>query len=79
LEHPEIAPLSILAMVTTEPAEYLQLGARYGALAAGQPASLTAIQLVNAVQPDASSADMLYESLLFLETQSMPLEMAIRT
>lgn len=79
LEHPEIAPLSILAMVTTEPAEYLQLGARYGALAAGQPASLTAIQLVNAVQPDASSADTLYESLLFSETQSMPLEMAIRT
>ncbi len=71
--HPEIASLAILRMVTTDAANFLAIGDRYGDLRVGGPANLTAIQYANGPNRDSSSGE-LYDAILSKKTRSCPLE-----
>jgi len=71
--HPDIASLAILRMVTTDAANFLAIGDRYGDLRVGGPANLTAIQCVNGPNGDSSSGE-LYDAILSTKTRACPLE-----
>jgi len=75
-EHPLLACVEILKMITTDAAEFLGIVNRYGAIRVNQPSTLTAIRLPTNVQSPSSSANMglVYDSLLSSETISTPLE-----
>jgi aminodeoxyfutalosine deaminase len=75
-EQPELKSKQIVKMITTDAAEFLDLGDEYGSVRAGYPATLTAIKLdraifCNGIVDDASS---LYDALLEEDTVSAPLE-----
>jgi aminodeoxyfutalosine deaminase len=78
-EQPELSSHQILKMITTDAAEFLDLGDRYGSLRVGKLAALTAIKLDSVfprevLEPDANA---LYDSLLKEGTISVPLERVV--
>ncbi len=80
VEHPSLACLRILKMITTDAAEFLGIVNRYGAIRVNQPATLTAIKLpanVPSPRPSANT-DWIYDAVLLSETVSAPLEMVLR-
>ena len=78
-EHPSVASLEILKMITTDAAEFLGIADQYGAIRVGQPATLTAIKLPgNFPRPSSTlEVEQLYDVLLSSETVSSPLEMVL--
>lgn len=79
-EHPSIASVEILKMITTDAADFLGIANRYGAIRVNQPATLTAIKLpANFPSPSPSViTDWIYDAVLSSETVSAPLEMVLR-
>ena len=75
-EQSELSSHSILKMITTDAAEFLDLGDRYGSLESGKPAALTAIKLERefAREINEFEAGKLYDALLSEGTISIPLE-----
>lgn len=69
----------ILKMITTDAAEFLELGHEYGFIRAGQPAALTAVKLVRKIPSDGLGVDAneLYDALLEEGTNSATLEKAV--
>lgn len=64
----EVSALDILRMITTDPAEFLQLPGGIGRIQAGSPAGLTAVKL------NKNKAATIYDCLLSPETTTLPLE-----
>ena len=79
-EHPSVTSLEILKMITTDPAEFLGIADRYGAIRVGKPATLTAIKLQGNFPRPASTFDVnrIYEAVLLSDTVSSPLEMVLK-
>ena len=79
-EHPSLASVDILKMVSTDAAQFLGIVNRYGAIRVNQPATLTAIKLpANSPSPSPSAnTDWIYDAILLSETVSAPLEMVLR-
>ncbi len=71
--HPGIASEQILRMVTTDAANFLTIGDRYGDLSVGRPANLTAIQCLTCPNVG-SSHGLLYDAILSTKTRASPLE-----
>ena len=78
-EHPSIACVEILKMISTDAAEFLGIVNRYGAIRMNQPATLTAIKLpANIPSPSPSeNTHRIYDAVLLSETVSAPLEMVL--
>jgi len=78
-DQPALSSLQILKMITTDAAEFLDIGDRYGSIRVGQPSALTAIKLGDAIPRDALLADRnkLYDALLEEVTVSAPLECVV--
>ncbi|HUP78348.1 MAG TPA: amidohydrolase family protein [Pirellula sp.] len=77
--HPSVSSLEILKMITTSPAEFLEISDRYGFIRPGQPSTITAITLSKDC-PSLNStvnAERVYDALLAANTVSAPLEMVI--
>ena len=75
-EHPEMNSNQIVKMITTDAADFLDLGDNYGSIRVGRPAALTAIKL-DRVIPHIGLLDddcNLYDALLQEVTVSAPLE-----
>lgn len=64
----EVSSLDILRMITTDPAEFLQLPGGIGRIQAGSQAGLTAVKL------NKNKAATIYDGLLSPETTTQPLE-----
>ena len=78
-EHPSIACVEILKMITTDAAEFLGIVNRHGAIRVNQPATLTAIKLP-AHFPSPSPLEnphRIYDAVLLSETVSAPLEVVL--
>ncbi len=78
--HSYLPSITILKMITTDAAEFLDLQDKYGALRAGQPSALTAIRLSEIMPPPNALTDIefLYDSLLASNTHSTALELVLR-
>ncbi len=78
-EHSGVPSITILKMISTDAAEFLDLKDRYGALRPGQPSALTAIRLSeNRPRPNAlADVEFLYDSLLASDTHSTALELVL--
>ncbi len=79
-QHPTLACVEILKMITTDAAEFLGIVNQYGAIRVNQPSTLTAIQLPAEVQRPSPSAKThrIYDFVLSSETVSAPLEKVLR-
>ncbi len=75
-EQTELKSEQILKMMTTDAAEFLDLGDEYGAIRTGSPAALTAIKHDRVISRDGlvDDASTLYDALLEEGTVSAPLE-----
>lgn len=75
-EQHELSSNQILKMMTTDAAEFLDLGNEYGSIRVGHPATLTAIKLDGVISCDGlvDDASTLYDALLEEGTVSAPLE-----
>ena len=78
-EHPSIACVEILKMISTDAAAFLGVVNRYGAIRVNQPATLTAIKLpAHFPSPSPSeNTHRIYDAVLLSETVSAPLEMVL--
>ena len=79
LEHSSIPSISILKMITTDAAEFLDLQDMYGAIRVGRTSALTAVKLQgHSPKPNTlACVDSLYDALLASDTNSTPLEMVL--
>ncbi len=78
-EHPSMASLEILKMITTDAAEFLGIVERCGAIRVNQPSTLTAIKLSGKISSPSPLANWnrVYDAVLASDTVSAPLEMVL--
>ena len=78
-EHHGLCSHQIMKMITTDAAEFLELGGDYGFVRTGAPAALTAVKLARTIPRDVQGVEWneLYDALLEEGTKSTPLERAV--